>query len=139
MAQNAGIQANGAAGMQRFDNEALRLQQVTNEDRAGNALPGFNSDLDESFCMKEEDYNPEDLEEMTERAMPFKKGMGNYTDQTIIVPNASASVHSSNLKQTDGSDEEDDIVSKLRPQSDSQFVFCLAGQALQKRLPQREV
>ena len=48
--------------------------------------------------MKEEDYNPEDLEEMKERAMPFKEGMGNYMDHTIIVPNPSASVHSNNLK-----------------------------------------
>ena len=44
--------------------------QGTHEDRAINALLDFDSD--DSICIREEDYDPEDLEEMKERAMPFK-------------------------------------------------------------------
>ena len=54
-------------------------------------------DSNESFCMREEDYEAEDVEEMKERAMPFFGGTGKLPDQTITVPNASASVNSNNL------------------------------------------
>ena len=70
---------------------------------------------------------------MKERAMPI---FGEDKEQTITLPNASVSANSNNLKQTEDTDEEeDDIVSKLSPLTDSQFAFCTAGKEFQKRLP----
>ena len=56
-------------------------------------------DFDEKdiTSFKEEDYDPEELEEMKERAMPFLGGVKDK-DQTITPPNASVSTNSNNIK-----------------------------------------
>ena len=71
------------------------LLNDTNENRGINAMLNFDSDSDE--CLKEENYDPEDLEEMKERSVPFFGG-DEVPDQTIHMPNASATIHPNNLK-----------------------------------------
>ena len=75
---------------------------------------------------KEEDYDPEELEESKERALPFLGGLKDK-DQAITPPNASASTNANNIKKRENSDdEEDEILSKLSP-SDNQFSFGSVG------------